>query len=85
MASMLLRACSILDDQFDTWHELMHECWDTLSSSTDTDECAQSGNPCQENAECKDVEGGFMCQCQPGYEDVESTCFSEFPSMVDFS
>ena len=39
---------------------------------TDTDECAQSGNPCQENAECTDTEGGFMCQCLPGFEEDSS-------------
>ena len=29
------------------------------------------------NAECRDVEGGSECQSLPGFEDVESTCFSQ--------
>ena len=50
------------------------------SLSTDTDEFVQSGNPCQANAGCRDIEGGFECQCLPGFEDVESTCFSQLTS-----
>ena len=63
---------SIMNTPIQSFHLTLYD----LLSSTDTDECAQSGNPCQENAECTDIEGGFMCQCLPGYRDVESTCFS---------
>ena len=45
----------------------------------DTDECVQSGNPCHLNAECTDTDGGFACQCLPGFEgDGHMTCQSRF-------
>ena len=48
--------------------------------STDTDECAQSGSPCQKNEECIDIEGSFVCICLAGFEkNSQSNCISMLP------
>lgn len=43
----------------------------------DTDECVQSGTVCHTNALCNDTDGGFVCQCLPGFTgDGNTTCDS---------
>ena len=43
----------------------------------DTDECVESGTVCHSNAVCNDTDGGFMCQCRPGFTgDGNTTCDS---------
>ncbi|GIY04722.1 neurogenic locus notch-like protein 1 [Caerostris extrusa] len=37
-----------------------------IESCKDIDECA-TGNPCQENMECHNILGGYMCSCKSGY------------------
>ena len=39
----------------------------------DVDECA-SMMPCDENAECTNLEGSFSCVCNPGYIGNGVTC-----------
>ena len=37
--------------------------------STDIDECASA--PCQNGATCLDQVNGYLCQCAPGYTDLQ--------------
>ena len=40
----------------------------------DINEC-EVPNTCRENAECKDSDGSFSCECRPGYiEDEDNKC-----------
>lgn len=54
-----------------------------LYVSPDTDECVQSGTVCHRNAACNDTDGGFVCQCLPGFTgDGNTTCDSELLFMT---
>ena len=47
---------------------------------TDVDECLDAAinvvNLCEDNSECVNTEGSFLCPCVPGYEMVNETCTS---------
>ena len=41
----------------------------------DIDECADdSTNDCDTNADCTNIDGGFTCECKPGWEGDGKTC-----------
>ena len=45
------------------------------TSYLDTDECAESGgHECHVNADCKNTEGGYECQCRETYEGDGRDC-----------
>lgn len=33
--------------------------------------------PCSGNADCNEVEGGFVCKCKEGFFGLGQTCFSK--------
>ena len=44
---------------------------------SDMDECELGLDNCHPNATCSDVEGGFECFCNIGFEGDGTTCISE--------
>ena len=34
-------------------------------------------NPCEDNARCLDVDGGFKCQCKSGYKQDGPNCIGK--------
>ena len=45
---------------------------------TDVNECAnRTHNNCDENAQCTDTPGSFICTCNPGYEGNGLNCTSK--------
>ena len=40
----------------------------------DTDECSTESGVCDENAECLDTPGSYMCTCHSGYTGDGDTC-----------
>ena len=45
---------------------------------SDIKECSDTSNPpCDENAKCIEEDGGFRCECFPGYEGPGTTCKGE--------
>ena len=47
-------------------------------SSTDMNECLTKMDNCNENAECSDSVGSFLCACSAGYAGDGVTCNGEF-------
>ena len=43
----------------------------------DKDECLEDSNVCVENADCQNVDGGYVCSCQPGYVGDGDACICE--------
>ena len=44
--------------------------------ATDEDECVLQ-SPCDENADCKNIDGSFECACRSGYTGDGITCDGE--------
>ena len=45
------------------------KCGSFVTLSTDIDECVSA--PCQNGGTCIDQVNGYMCQCAPGYTDLQ--------------
>lgn len=41
---------------------------------SDINECDLNIDDCSDNADCQDLEGGFTCQCLPGFVGDGKTC-----------
>ena len=39
---------------------------------TDLDECATGSHDCQDNSICINLPGNYHCQCEPGYQYIDS-------------
>ena len=40
----------------------------------DIDECLADSSPCDENADCTNTEGSYICSCKQGFDGDGSTC-----------
>ncbi len=47
---------------------------DAVSDCTDVDECALGLDDCDPNATCTNTEGGFTCECDPGFVGNGESC-----------
>ena len=45
-----------------------------LHTSTDIDECATGEDTCDDNADCEDTIGSYMCTCFSGFTGDGETC-----------
>lgn len=52
-------------------------------SSSDVDECLLA-NTCDENADCVNTEGSFICSCKKGFTGNGSTCKGNCHTVVAF-
>ena len=41
---------------------------------SDIDECTTNGSPCDENADCLNNEGSYICTCKDGFTGNETLC-----------
>ena len=48
---------------------------------TDVNECLEGKHHCSKYARCKNVEGGYSCECLTGFEGDGETCISMFESI----
>ena len=46
--------------------------------TTDIDECSAETNPCDENADCANIDGSFSCTCKEGFTGDGKTCQGVF-------
>ena len=46
--------------------------------TTDIDECSAETNPCDENADCTNIDGSFSCTCKEGFTGDGKTCQGVF-------
>ena len=46
--------------------------------TTDIDECSAETNPCDENADCANIDGSFSCTCKEGFTGAGKTCQGVF-------
>lgn len=45
----------------------------------DIDECVENRHNCDpSNSACVNTDGGYICECSPGYEGVGGVCVGEF-------
>ena len=52
--------------------------WLICVFSSDIDECSNSTDSCDSNANCTNTEGSFTCQCNDGYEGDGTVCAGNF-------
>ena len=45
-----------------------------LYAPSDIDECSVDLNPCDENAECANIDGSYSCTCKEGFTGNGTTC-----------
>lgn len=45
-----------------------------LSFTSDIDECSAESNPCDENADCTNNDGSYICTCKEGFAGNGATC-----------
>ena len=48
---------------------------------SDTDECSEGLNACDDNASCTNTQGGYNCTCNTGYAGNGSTCSGTYVCM----
>ena len=48
-----------------------------ISTIADVDECEADPYPCDANAECLNVDGGYICYCEEGFTGDGTTCTCE--------
>ena len=46
---------------------------------SDIDECSKNGSPCDENAECLNIEGSYNCTCNDGFTGNGTVCAGKLP------
>ena len=46
----------------------------TSKLATDVDECVNGNNNCDENADCTNTEGSFICMCSSGFSGNGTSC-----------
>src|SRR6185437_3127410 len=44
----------------------------------DVDECSRDSHSCDQNADCQNTPGSFICQCRSGYSGDGYRCQSNF-------
>ena len=49
-----------------------------VSFLTDVDECLLGTDNCDENAECKDTNGSYECECKNGFIGNGTICNGKF-------
>lgn len=49
---------------------------------TDTNECALGLASCAQDAECKNTEGSFRCECKEGFNGDGEFCLGEFEYII---
>lgn len=52
---------------------------------TDLDECQRGDHTCDQNAICANTDGGFNCECRPGYQGDGHRCHSNNSFVSDAS
>ena len=52
----------------------MVSCWWLILITTDIDECELMMDDCGTHATCKNMDGGFNCTCNPGFDGNGTTC-----------
>ena len=52
--------------------------------TTDIDECSAEPNPCDENADCVNIDGSFSCTCKEGFTGDGKTCQGAFFQFFSF-
>ena len=57
--------------------KLRHNYFEKTTIFTDVDECGLNTDTCDENAECGNTQGSYMCTCLSGYSGDGSDCFSK--------
>ena len=61
-----------------------YRSWYFCISNLDIDECADDADDvCDQNADCKNTEGSFTCQCQAGYTGTGQKCSGKYYSEYD--
>lgn len=50
----------------------IHKCY--FGFISDIDECASNTDNCSANANCTDIDGGFICTCETGFTGNGQTC-----------
>ena len=50
-------------------------------TTTDVNECAESSDGCSENATCHDTDGGYWCECLPGFQGDGYNCTGQTDRM----
>ena len=43
-------------------------------TTADVDECAKSSHGCSRNAYCNNTDGGYWCECWPGFQGDRYNC-----------
>ena len=57
-----------MHNSFTWFHFVCLACISFLSANIDIDECSNSTlNTCDPNANCINIDGGYMCMCLDGY------------------
>lgn len=55
-------------------HQVCNYCFDFIS---DINECATNTDNCSTNANCTDIDGGFICTCETGFTGNGEMCQGE--------
>ena len=73
-------ACRGFGASYDVFKHALHvfiRIQFSLLSIVNIDECITGSDNCDDNADCTNVEGGFTCTCQSGYNGDGVTCAGE--------
>lgn len=51
--------------------------WEDSNCNTDINECQTTNDLCQENTQCHNYDGGYICNCNKGFFKVDDKCEGE--------